>query len=136
MATDKNLSVSFASNHFNRSDQKDYFINPSCFGDDLASWLMAALRTQNIEVEDDSPDQEDFGWYLNFEIQKSSYSCVILYQEDCERWLCILEYNAGLVGSIFGKRKKPVPEEVAQIFDQILQSEPDIFQKVEWSNRT
>jgi hypothetical protein len=136
MSKDTNVSFSFSSDHFNRSEPKDYFINPNCFGDDLASWLMDALRKRGVKVEDDGPDQEDFGWYLNIEISRSSYSCVVLSQEDTDRWICVLEYNAGLVGSLLGKRKKPVPEAVSQIFDDILQSEPEMFQKVEWSNRT
>jgi hypothetical protein len=135
MRNNANVAFSFSSDHFNRSDPKDYFINSNCFGDDLASWLMNAIKARGVKVEDDGPDQEDFGWYFNIEMLGFSYSCVALFQEDTERWICVLEYNAGLLGSLLGKRKKPVPEEISQLFDSILRSEPAIFRNVEWLNR-
>lgn len=136
MSKDTNIAFSFFSNHFNQSKSKDYFINPNCFGDDLASWFMEELKKKGVEVEDDGPDQEDFGWYLNFDYVGVSYTCVVLFQEDKNRWHCILEYNSGLIGSLFGKRKRQVPEMVADLFDQILKKQPEMFQAVEWSNRS
>jgi hypothetical protein len=135
MSKNTNVTFSFFSKYFNRTETKNYFINTNCFGDDLASWLKDALQGTGAKVEQDGPDQEDFGWYVNFEVSGTSYSCVVLFQENTDRWVCTLEYNAGLVGSLFGKRKKPVPGAVSQLFDNIFQSKPEIFEKVEWSNR-
>jgi hypothetical protein len=33
--------VAFESTAFNMAEPKDYFINPCCFGDDVATWLAA-----------------------------------------------------------------------------------------------
>lgn len=127
------MAVTFSSDAFNTSEQKDYFINPNCFGDDLAAWLMARLKEKGIQVEDDGPDQEDFGWYLNFELEGNSYSCVVLYQEGAERWMCILEFNAGFFGSILGKRNKKVPQSPANAINSILLASEDIAD-IQWEN--
>ena len=132
----KNISFSFSSDHFNRSESKDFYINPNCYGDDLAAFLLKSLKKQSIKVEEDGPDQEDFGWYINFEFEGTAYSCVVLYQEDVDRWLCVLEYNAGLIGSLFGKRNKPIPSHVSEIFKRVITSHPSIFNNIEWSNLT
>ena len=58
----------FESRAFNHTEPKEYFINPCCFGDDLARWLMEELAQQGIGV-DDEPGQEDFGWYFEFSIE-------------------------------------------------------------------
>jgi hypothetical protein len=57
--------VTFTSLLFNTSSQKAYFINPGCFGDDVAKWLADQLRNQGHE---DMPGQEDFGWYFIFQM--------------------------------------------------------------------
>lgn len=136
MNFEKNVVVTFLSDKFNQTEPRDYFINPNCFGDDLAKYLMAMLREKGVGVEEDGPDQEDFGWYLNFIHEGQSYSCVVIHQEELGCWICILEYNSGLLGSFFGKRKKPVPRSTAQMFDQILQGHPDVFREVKWTNFT
>src|SRR5262249_19161373 len=52
----------FETNRFNLSEVKEHFINPCCFGEDLANWLRAKLSERGIEV--DEPGQEDWGWYV------------------------------------------------------------------------
>ena len=59
--------VTFSSTAFDMAEPKDYFMNPCCFGDAVAKWLIAELRKQ-VAKTDEQPGQEDFGWYLNFEI--------------------------------------------------------------------
>lgn len=134
MSDSKNISVSFASDHFNKSEQKDYFINPCCYGDDLAIWLSERLEQKGIEIKDREPGQEDFGWYLNFKCDSIEYSIVILYQEDSDRWQCIIEYNSGILGSLFGKRTKRVPDAPALIIDSVLRSHPDTISGIQWEN--
>jgi hypothetical protein len=36
--------ATFNSDAFNTTEEKDYFINPSCFGDDAARWLLNSLE--------------------------------------------------------------------------------------------
>jgi hypothetical protein len=58
--------VTFKSSAFNTSEPKPYFINPGCYGDDVAKWLTRELRGRGFKT-DEEPGQEDFGWYFNFE---------------------------------------------------------------------
>jgi hypothetical protein len=57
--------VTFTSAVFNTTEQKPYFINPCCFGDDVAVWLIEQFRERGM-VTDEEPGQEDFGWYVTF----------------------------------------------------------------------
>jgi len=54
--------VVFESNAFNTSIEGENFINPGCFGDDVARWLIGQLRADGHVTEE--PRQEDFGWYF------------------------------------------------------------------------
>lgn len=54
--------ISFRSSSFNLSEHKEHFINPCCFGEDVAAWLREGLLQRSIPVSE--PGQEDWGWYL------------------------------------------------------------------------
>jgi hypothetical protein len=53
----------FETDRFNLSEPGPHFINPNCFGEDLAAWLRARLVERGIDAGE--PDQEDWGWYLD-----------------------------------------------------------------------
>jgi hypothetical protein len=72
MAAKIRTIVTFESSAFNTTDPKGYFINPCCFGDDVAKWLARQLRDKGHEAGE-TPGQEDFGWYLTFRISKAEY---------------------------------------------------------------
>src|SRR4030095_13214248 len=97
--------VTFQSASFNTTEARDYFINPCCFGDDLARWLIGRLRSNGIET-DSEPGQEDFGWYFNFKVSENVYCVVLGFRPDEENadgeWVAWLERTRGLVGAIFG----------------------------------
>jgi hypothetical protein len=103
----------FRSQAFNTIKEKEYFINPCCFGDDLARWLISQLR-DNGHATEEEPGQEDFGWYFGFEIVGVKHDIVIGYRPDPDpgdgEWLCWIERKAGLVGSMLGKRRHVRPE--------------------------
>jgi hypothetical protein len=40
----------------------EHFINPCCFGEDLAAWLRSRLAEKNVHAG--TPYQEDWGWEL------------------------------------------------------------------------
>ena len=39
-------------------------------------WLIGELRKQGVTT-DEKPGQEDFGWYLNFEVSGTAHTLVI-----------------------------------------------------------
>src|SRR5437879_4547928 len=98
----------FESDAFNTTVEREYFINPCCFGDDVARWLIAELRARGY-ITDDEPGQEDFGWYLTFEVAGTKHHAVIGYRPDSDgadgEWICWIERACGLIGSLLGRRK-------------------------------
>jgi hypothetical protein len=58
METTVKTVVTFKSSAFNMSEPREYFINPSCFGDDLAKWLAEQLRSNGHQASE-VPGQED-----------------------------------------------------------------------------
>jgi hypothetical protein len=56
------LDILFKTSRFNLSKVGEHFINPCCFGEDLAAWLRIKLVDKKIKVFE--PYQEDWGWEL------------------------------------------------------------------------
>jgi hypothetical protein len=111
--------VTFESRAFNVTEPRDYFINDSCYGDDLAKWLIARLNGRAIHA-DDEPGQEDFGWYLLFDVPEWRHCCVITYREgddtDPGIWIAWVERHRGFIGSIVvGRNRGVAPSATAAI---------------------
>lgn len=56
------IDLLFATDKFNRSKVQSHFINPCCFGEDLAQWLVDQLASVGIKAS--GIGQEDWGWYF------------------------------------------------------------------------
>jgi hypothetical protein len=68
---------------FEHLDVKPNFINPSCFGEDFAQWLM--LRLTLLEQSGfifSQPIQEDYGWGFWIRKGKNSFWVAISYVGD------------------------------------------------------
>jgi hypothetical protein len=63
--------ILFKTSRLNLSKIGGHFINPSCFGEDLAGWLRIKLADNGVEVS--LPGQEDWGWYLRATYDGDSY---------------------------------------------------------------
>ena len=119
--------ATFKSSAFNTSETRPYFINPECYGDDLAKWMMERLRAGGYQTADE-PGQEDFGWYFDFEVPAGTHCVVLGYQfDDPEgQWIVTLERSRGLVGSLFGRRNKGIDDEAVQAINGVLASAAEI----------
>ena len=119
----------FLSTHFNTSVPKDYFINPCCYGDDLAEWLIARLNASAI-VTSEKPGQEDFGWYFTFDLDGTKYCVVVGFQPndpdsgDC--WIGWVERQVGFIASILGRRNVGISPDAIALLDTVLRSSPEI----------
>lgn len=126
--------VTFESTAFNMTEPRDYFINPGCFGDDVAEWLIRDLRSQGIRT-DQKPGQEDFGWYLNFEAAGVGHTLVIGHRPNGETeagtWIGWLERKRGPIGSILGRRRRGIQAAAAQAIHQVL-SGSSLVRDVRW----
>jgi hypothetical protein len=121
--------VTFKSTAFNMTEPRDYFINPCCYGDDVAKWLMIELRKRGIQ-SDEKPGQEDFGWYLNFHVPRTDYTLVIGHRagegHDEGTWIIWLERRRGLMRSLLGSRKRGIQLPAVDAIHSILSSSPQI----------
>jgi hypothetical protein len=124
--------ATFRSSAFNFSEAKSYFINPCCFGDDLARWMMARLRTAGVRTADE-PRQEDFGWYFEFEVPAGKHCCLLGYQEGHPegRWLLWVERSRGFLGSVLGMRKSGIDPAAVHALHHILDKAPEI-RELQW----
>src|SRR5690242_1220000 len=109
--------VTFESTAFNMTKPRDYFINPCCFGDDVAGWIISQLRKQGIRT-DEKARQEDFGWYLNFVADGIDHTLVIGHrltgETEAGTWIGWLERKHGFIASISGGRMRGVGASAAQ----------------------
>jgi hypothetical protein len=119
--------VTFKSSAFNSSEQKPYFINPGCFGDDVAKWVREQLRGKGYQAAE-LPGQEDFGWYFTFLMSGVEYCFVIGYRPGSDAsegvWTGWLERSRGFVASVLGGRKRGVQSAAARVIHEILSSSP------------
>jgi len=122
-------NVIFKSTAFNTTEAKEYFINPCCFGDDLAKWLIGELRRRGVHTKPE-PGQEDFGWYFNFSVHDRDYQFIIGYRPGEEDqpgdWMCTIEKAAGILGSLFGARHRGIEIEASQAIHSVLSSSHQI----------
>lgn len=45
------FDILFQTNRFNLSAAKEHFINPCCFGEDLAEWLREQLAKKGVSAD-------------------------------------------------------------------------------------
>jgi len=137
METATKTVVTFKSSAFNTSEQREYFINPGCFGDDVAKWLGEQLRSRGYQAAD-APGQEDFGWYLSFTVSGIEHCFVIGHrpgnEEDEGVWIGWLERSRSYVASVLGGRQRDIQPSAARAVHEILSSSPQI-RNVRWHLR-
>ena len=129
--------VTFRSSVFNMSEPKEYFINPCCFGDDVARWLAGQLRGKGHQA-DEVPGQEDFGWYLRFSVFGIAHCFVIGYRpgDDNEEgaWIGFLERRRGMIAFLLGVHKRGIQPAAVRAIHEILTGSPQIWD-VRWHFR-
>jgi hypothetical protein len=127
MGTRVKTVVTFKSTAFNLAEPKAYFINPCCFGDDVAKWFIQELRVRGYQAADE-PGQEDFGWYFTFVVMETEYCFVIGHRPGDKKaegiWIGWLERSQGFIASVLGGRKRAIQPAAAQVIHEILSNSP------------
>jgi hypothetical protein len=120
----------FETNRFNLSEVKDHFINPCCFGEDLAAWLRGKLLEKGLEVT--APDQEDWGWYIEADYEGCRYFIGVggnadeaEGNKDQGEWRIMMETHRPVWKKLFGKDEVSEPDKFVNVIRGILDSEPD-----------
>jgi hypothetical protein len=134
MDTTVKTLVTFRSSAFNTSEAKEYFINPCCFGDDLAKWLTEQLRSKGYQATE-VPRQEDFGWYFGFSVSGIEHCFVIGCRPGDNNeeglWIGWLERSRGFIASLLGARKRGIQPTAVRAIHEILSASPQI-REVHW----
>jgi hypothetical protein len=130
MSDETRTVITFTSTAFNTTEERAYFINPGCFGDDVAKWLIGELQKRGLTTCAE-PGQEDFGWYLSFRLASTSHTFVVGYRADDATWIGWIERTRGFVLSVLGARKHGIDPAVAEALHTILTDFPEI-KTVRW----
>jgi len=119
----------FETSRFNLSEVRAHFINPCCFGEDLAAWLRAKLVEQGAQV--DEPGQEDWGWYLGAQYEGRTYFIGVGGNadesgEDRNRgeWRITIEPHRSAWERLTG-RGREAPDAMLALVRRIVEAEPD-----------
>jgi hypothetical protein len=122
--------ILFETRRFNLSTVGAHFINPCCFGEDLASWLRDKLALKGVDVS--SPGQEDWGWYLivksgtdKYFLGMSGNSTGNSATPDDGEWRIIVEKSRSVMQRLAGKGKISANDAMFTLVKSILEEEPE-----------
>ena len=138
MSTTPRNHVTFVTKLFNTEEEKDYFINPDCFGDDLAKWLLERLDRRKLTKLDAKPGQEDWGWYFFAKVgQQDFLVCLGFYENDDtpSTWLVYVESQLSWFGRKFlGHSDESEMATLCSELDRVLHSDQQISH-VRWHTK-
>ena len=126
------IHILFETDRFNLTEEKSHFINPCCFGEDLAAWLREKLA--GAGVTSSTPGQEDWGWYLQVKHQGESYLVGVSGNVETNRpegvtenggeWRIMAEKKRSIWQLATGAGKISAEDPMLARLEAILQSEP------------
>ncbi len=119
-------SICFRTSRFNSTIPREYFINPNCYGDDLAKWLKVKLEKSGIKI--DGPDQEDWGWYLCAKDEQGLEVIINIGRNEPNEWTIFNSFSRGLRSWFTGKHGElgKFAWRVRELTEGILRGEGDI----------
>lgn len=116
--------ATFDSPEFNLTERRGEFINDGYVGNDVGRWLIAKLRAEGIET-DPEPRPEDFGWCVNYTINDERF-CAVIGNVGDEFWFVAVERVGGVLSSVFGGRRRNIPESGVMRLHEILSAAPEV----------
>jgi hypothetical protein len=126
---DSRTIAEFRTKAFNTTVTKPYFINPGSFGDDFLQQVILALRALGVGVAQ-APEQEDFGWFITFQVEGHEYCFVVGWQPgddaDDGKWIGEVERSRGLLGSRLGRRKSEISPKATSLIHEVLSQLSDV----------
>ena len=125
------MDLLFRTERFNLSKVGEHFINPCCFGEDLARWLSDKLQEKGVAVSE--PYQEDWGWELPASGPSGSYYLCLSGNADEERanpdlgeWRIIVVKKRSLKQRILGQGVIQADDAMIGLIVRILKAEDRI----------
>ncbi len=129
--------VTFKANAFNTCVPKDYFINPTCFGDDVVEWMTEELKRAGFQIVGNA-GQEDFGWFLRLRVGNTDYDFVVGFRtgeaNDSSDWIAWIEPKRGIFKYLLPGREYPVETTVVHAIHAILSASTEI-RDIRWHVR-
>jgi hypothetical protein len=123
--------VTFRTSRFNQTEVRPYFINPGCFGDDCAAWLVNGLRQRGWN-DMSEPWQEDWGWQTSTARGGRKYLISIgSMEEDPPEWLVHVQEDTGFLARLGGNAGPGALGELLTAIHQVLVAGPEVEQ-VRW----
>ncbi len=127
-------TVTWRSTAFNTTRALSYFINPECYGDDAAQWLISRLRELGVDT-DPEPTQEDFGWFFEFRVADADHCFILGHRPDPggqALWIGFIESGGGLIASLRNRNK--LHSRARELIHRSLSSSPEISE-VRWHEK-
>lgn len=125
--------VTFTSSVFNTAERMPHFIHASCFGEDLANWLIDQLTFRDIRTYKE-PIQRDYGWYLLFgpgaTVHRLSLTFIPIYDSGGGEWLGCVD-RCSFIGTILGKRMRMPEPAAVEAIHRIL-SASSMIENIQW----
>jgi hypothetical protein len=122
------LDILFDTERFTLSETKEHFINPCCFGEDLAAWLRSKLVEKSIPTLE--PGQEDWGWYIESRLGDASSFIGVggVANESAANpnegeWRIMVEKHRSIWDKLTGKHKTSRSDPIFAIIREILERE-------------
>lgn len=128
--------VSFRTRLFDNKEVKPHFINPICFGEDVAAWLIARLPQPPFVISE--PIQEDYGWGFWTQINDEPYWTAIAIDEatigqEVAEWMLAVNYDPGF-NLLRRLLKRPSEENLlilCRALDAALHNDP-LIMDIQW----
>ena len=119
------MDITFETDRFNLSSEKENFINPCSFGEDVANWLKPLLESKNVNVSDIY--QEDWGWEINCALENQEYYIGVGGISESEgsnqgEWRIMFTKKRSILESILGKNKLSSNDSLIHIIKDIINS--------------
>jgi hypothetical protein len=123
-------TITIETDLFEHREVKPHFINPCCFGEDVAAWLkeqLTPLVDSGFSFSD--PIQEDYGWGFWARRGKDPFWVALSYvgdgpQEAPAQWVISVSYDPGLnlIKRIFHKPNRQALQQLRNHVRQALTS--------------
>jgi hypothetical protein len=125
------FDILFETDRFNVSEVKEHFINPCCFGEDLAEWLRQRLAQKGLIAG--APYQEDWGWEMLMRRDSEQY-CVGVGGYRTEgaagkndgEWRIMVEKKRSIWDKLRGRNAIAEGESILMIIEDILREQTDV----------
>jgi hypothetical protein len=118
--------VTFRSARFNTAEDREIFLRPGHFGDDVAAWFADRLTENGWDVEEEIT-QEPLGWFVTFSKNGEEFDLgVSCLNPERGVWLAWLEQPAGFFTHLFGKRNRAIADSGPRAIHAILENAPEV----------